>query len=266
MIVRLFAFVCLCVPGISQAHFYVDFGLGTAWFDTECRAHITVINHGDGVPEYFHKQHKPVLLHITKGTQTAAEISVTEADKKQALTKMDGKVEIITEEVFANNPKPIRAHFSFAEEYGDYNQKNDHLELPIDCKPGQGQIAGDPIVYHQPDVYFEDAFINTKNCTIELVVGNRTKIPLTEMAWDTKNGVQIIQKNPATGKLLQNVFLTKLDPQQDFTQTTQQFTATLPIIKSKEQDTTFAIWYVKDDLEFSNNVKTLKIPRVCTVF
>lgn len=246
----------------TYAHFYVDFSIDKVWLDQSCHLNVAVSNTGEGVPVHFYYSLAPVSITITKGDQTEPPLSLTVADRRQALTNNGGSLVITSKAVYTNNPSPVAVGFAYGEEYGDYNQRNNSLIKPIDCVVGQGEIPSRPIVYHQPDIAVQHIAVDAEHCQVRVTLENTTQFPLDESAWGD-NGIQLVQKNQLEGSILSKTLLRELDPKQALNQMPQGVVLTLAIPKTQDERISVNAWFVTNDYDFHNNAGSYAPPDHC---
>ncbi|HEY7772216.1 MAG TPA: hypothetical protein VIC26_03485 [Marinagarivorans sp.] len=246
----------------SVAHYYLDFSIDNVWLDKQCHLNIEVSNQGEGVPAHFYFSEAPVSVAIEKGDQSEAPLSLTKIDKKQRLVKHGGKVLVKSTQAYPQNPKPVTVSFRYGEEYGDYNQRNNRQIKAIDCELGKGEVAGEPIVYTQPDIAINQINVDAKHCQIHLTLENKTRVPLNADAWG-EQGIRIVQKNLQEGSILTRTLLGTLDPEQALNKTSEPLTLTLPIPKTRDDHISINVWYVQNDYDFHNNAIDYSPPRNC---
>lgn len=246
----------------GHAHFYVDFSLDKVWLDRDCHVNVEVSNQGEGVPVHFYFSEAPVSIAITKGEHSEQPLSLTALDKRQHLVKQGGKVVVRSAEPYINNPKPVVVGFRFGEEYGDYNQRNNRLIQAMDCKPGEGQIAGEPVTYSQPDIAINEIKVNAQKCHIEVLLENKTRVPLDASAWG-EQGIVLAQKNQKEGSILTKTLLRELDAKQTLNDSPMGITLKLAIPKTRDEHISVNAWYVPNDYDFHNNGLTYEPPKHC---
>lgn len=246
----------------AYGHYYVDFSVDKLWFDHECHLNVAVSNQGEGVPAHFYYSQAPVSLAISKGTESEPPLSLTVNDRQQALAHHGGKVIVRSARAYVNNPKPVAVTFHFGTEYGDYNQRNDQQTQAIDCQLGKGEIAGEPLVYEQPDIAIADITVDAEHCQVKVTLENKTRIALETSAWG-KQGVQLVQKNQHEGSILSTTLLAELDPEQTLNQTPEGVTFTLPIPNTQDKQVSIHAWYVTNDNDFHNNARSYTPPSHC---
>lgn len=246
----------------THAHYYVDFSVDKAWFDDECHLNVQVSNQGDGVPVHFYYSLAPVSLTIHKGDHSEPPLSLTAADSLQSLNQNGGTVLLRSKAVYTQNPAPVTVGFTYAEEYGDYNQRNNSLTKAADCQLGKGEIAGQPVVYDQPDIAISRIQVDAQNCRIQVTLENRTQIPLDSSAWG-EQGILLVQKNQHEGSILTQTPLSQLDAKQSLNQMPEGITLTLPIPKTQDEHVSVNAWYVPNDYDFHNNAGSYSPPKHC---
>ena len=265
--IKVLHFLCLLILGgfasHAYAHAYVDFAIEDVWLDKKCHLNVAIRNTGKELPDHFYFSRKPAALKITKGQQEEASASVTKLDKKKLLSSDKDLLVIKSKTVFANNTKPVTVSINYGTEFGDFNQRNDSLTRAMDCKVGEGQIAGEAIEYFAPDVAINHVSIDEESCKLKLELFNKTGIALDQKAWSKDNGVEIIIKNAGTSERQEPIALKAIDPQQEFTRSA-------PVLKWQSdfeithmKHISVAVWYVKDDSDFTNNEQTIDVPDRC---
>ena len=260
----LWLFIFCGCTSYAYGHAYMDFSIEDVWLDKECHLNVAVRNVGGSLPDHFYFTKKPAVLKITKGPQEETSASVTTLDKNRLLSSEKDVLVIKSKTVFSNNTKPVNVTINYGPEFGDFNQRNDSLTSTMDCRVGEGQVAGEAIMYHAPDIAINNFSIDETSCEVKLELFNKTGISLDQSAWSKNNGVEIIFKNADTGARQAPVSLAGIDPKQNFTRSTQVLSWRGDVDVTGMRHASVAVWYVTDDGDFSNNEQTIDVPESCT--
>lgn len=261
---RASAFAILLLIGkLALAHEDLDLSIESVFLDQQCRAHVLVKNVGRSLPESFYAEDKAAHVLIKKGELIESLPLLSLIDRSQVLKTNGGQLELISQRVFADNPHHFEVSFNTSGEYLDYGSYNNILRESMDCRVGQGQQAGAPIVYTRADIGIDMAWIE-QDCALNLSVVNLTSVALPDTAW-TQEGtpVQIKLFDAQSHEPIQTVLLKNLDTQGIFTKSTQAQTWRFKPNASAAEHLKIAIWYVPNDLFFPNNETVIEYPEEC---
>ncbi len=245
------------------AHEDLDLGVAHVTLNSSCHVKITLKNLGHTLPNSFYQTVHPTFVVIKKGQQEEYLQAVNVLDKQQALKNAGGAITIVSASAFANNPAPIHVEIVFGDEFGDYGAGNNKMVEAMDCVVGKGQTQGEAIVYHQPDVAITNAFVDPKDCLLNVELTNLTAVPLDAQAWEKDSGVALTFLNLDTDTLGHSIALVTLDSEKRFGTKTQTLKWQGSVPFEGAHSIRLALWRVLGDLDFSNNTVELGVPSAC---
>lgn len=264
---RLFRFfLCfgLIAPVLdADAHEDLDIGIASVALNKKCQAVIEVKNFGRDLPESFYQVVRPAYLVLEKGEQREELKSLRTLDRKRQLARTGGTLSVISRRTYAQNPKPIDAQMVLEGEFVDYGAANDRYRESMDCVPGQGQVAGEPIPDTQPDIFVETARIDPASCELEVRFGNLSSVGLTDHAWEEADGAYLMRMSLPAHERQEDVPLIRLDAQKRFTRGEPFLTYHMPLPRLDVEQWRIGLWRVLDERDFPNNQIDIPVPDAC---
>lgn len=244
-------------------HEDLDIGIESVTLDKQCRALITVKNYGRDLPQSYYHAVRPAYLVLEKGEQREESKSLRTLDKSRALLPSGGTVQITSRRVYARNPKPMDIVIQLEGEFLDYGAANDRLKESLDCIPGQGQIAGEKIPDTQPDIVVRNARIDPQTCELQVRFGNLSNVGLDEGAWDTENGVFLMQLRLPSHEREPDIPLIQLDAEQKFTRHNAHLEYRRTLGQIPAEKWRVGLWRVLNERDFPNNQIEVPVPERC---
>lgn len=248
--------------GEAGAHEDLDIGVSSVTLNKKCQAVIEVKNFGRDLPESFYHVVRPAYLVLEKGEQREELKSLRALDRKRRLAPTGGTLSIVSRHTYANNSKPMDVQVLSEGEFVDYGAANNRYRESMDCIPGQGQVAGDPIPDTQPDIYVKTARIDPETCTLEITFGNLSSIGLAEQSWGD-DGVFLMTMTLPDHERQADIPLLRLDPQKTFTRSQPLLSYRLPLSKLDVEHWRVGLWRVLDERDFPNNQIEIPMPEAC---
>jgi len=257
------ALFCALFATDLMAHEDLDIGIASVRLNKQCHAEIQVKNFGGDLPESFYMIVRPAYVTVQKGDQQEELKSLRTLDKKHALAKSQGTLTIISKKTYSGNPKPIDVQTQIEGPFIDFGAANSRLRESMDCVPGKGQVAGEPIPETQPDIYVETARIDPAKCELDIRFGNLSSVGLTDHAWDEADGVYLMSMSLPSHERQEDIPLIRLDPQKRFTRDEAWLTYHMPLPKLDVEQWRVGLWRVLDERDFPNNQIDIPVPDAC---
>ncbi len=263
VITPLLTSLLLFSPSAVFAHEDLDIGIAAVSLDKTCHVNITLQNAGPNLSESFYLTVNPGFITITKGEQREEFASLRKLDRKRVLLPAGGTLELRSKKIYAGNPHHLRIEFHAQGEFFDYEAENNVLLASMDCHPGEGQIAGAPIIYTQPDVAIGQVKIDPKTCAITANLFNTTAVAMPDSAWSKEEGVSLEQFDVDRSEHIATQALQDFDPNRQFTRSKQAWRWSSPLPATSAKRWRLAVWRVPEDLNFKNNTVEIDIPEEC---
>lgn len=262
-----FKLVCFVMfaslSAVVSGHEDMDIGIESVVLDKQCYAQITLRNTGRDLPDGFYQTVNPAYLTITKGPAEEQLPSLRALDRNKVLQKTGGVLKVKSRQIYANIPEYMQIDFTAQGEFLDYGAANNQLLASLDCRPGDGQVSGLPIQYHQPDVAVLSAAIDVNSCILSVTFSNLTGVALADTAWGEADGVSVVQMNVDIHERVAAQSLASLDKDKVFTRGQDTLNWTSPLAKTTANIWRVGIWRVPEDRNFQNNQVDLVVPEQC---
>lgn len=254
--------VLVVVAFEADAHEDLDIGIASVALNKKCQAVIEVKNFGRDLPDSFYQVVRPAYLVLEKGGEREELKSLRTLDRKRQLAHTGGTVTVISRQRYASNPKPMDVQILLEGEFIDYGAANDRYRESMDCIPGKGQLAGEPIPDTQPDIFVKAARIDPQSCVLEITFGNLSTVGLAEKSWD-ENGVFLMTMTLPAHERQADIPLLRLDPQKQFTRTQPLLTYRAQLPKIDVERWRIGLWQVLNERDFPNNQIEIPMPEAC---